>query len=100
MGIYAPCTGFKHNITNLRVSGAGFSHANAGSRTVSKLGMSVEEIAAGPHWVVFGADRLLHSLQVLPHRVDAAVHVQQLRSERFVSLDLHILLAAVTKHEI
>lgn len=59
-----------------------------------KLGVTVEEIPAGPGRVVLGADGLLHAFELLPHRVDVCIHVHQLGVEVIRCLTLALFLAA------
>ena len=47
-------------------------------RTALVLGVAEVQVAAGSDRVVAGADWLLDALDVLTHRVDAAVHAEQL----------------------
>ena len=47
-------------------------------RTVFELRVAEIEILAGSHRIFLGSLRLLDPLQILAHRVDGTVHVQQL----------------------
>ena len=52
--------------------------------TVFELWVTEVEILAGSNWIFFGSLRFLDALQVLPHCVDRAVHVQQFRVQVFL----------------
>lgn len=65
--------------------------------TVLELRVTKVEILAGPYWVLLGSLRLLDALQILAHRVDGAVHVQQLPVQIFFSALLRFTTADASR---